>query len=759
MWFDSGFPGLSERRRGTVVVWMVVGLLPSALPVLAQRPLGIDVSAYQGNLGPSNWSSIYNSGRRFAFIRITHYGVPNGDPDLYYAQNMANARAAGLLVGPYHYAIWTRTPQVEADYFLQYARPYITSGYLPPMLDLETKDNSDPNTGTIYPPAGASSVCDWARQWLARVEEETGVVGGVYVSGSYINRFCKTSTSCSCGGCDCCLINHPLWVADWCGNDVCTACGDINTAQPEFGTGFYPTWRFWQYCSKGSVPGIAGNCDLDVFNGTLAELQAMVIDFPTPSSVQAVSITQTGATILWNTPRPASSQVQYGLTTAYGYSTPVDSTLKTFHSVTLTGLVSGMTYHFRVISTDSDNQTGTSADYTFTTVAPVQIDIDNTYSNCIKTGSWTTSTSGAYMIGVDYLTTNPVSGSATATCRWVPTIPSAGTYDVYVYYQQAANRNTAVPYTIVYNGGTLNLIRNQYALAPTGSWFKLNTSPLPFAAGTGGYVQVANNSEQSGVIVADAARFVWADAQAPTAPANLNATAISTSAIQLNWSPATDNSGVVGYKIYRNGVAVGTINTTSYLDAGLEVNTTWSYQVAAYDAVPNESALSSPAVNCSTLSTPPDAASIVPDRTSGCVQATVTWTATGGFGPGAVHHYRYAWNQNPTHDFTGSEPQWSTGTLQTVMSASGAWYLHVQGCNADDVANGAYTYSVEAGDMILGDLDGNCRVDGVDVTLFRNCLGQAGVTPAPGCESRDLDNDSDVDQDDFGILQRSFSSN
>ena len=61
---------------------------------------------------------------------------------------------------------------------------------------------------------------------------------------------------------------------------------------------------------------------------------------------------QRRVTITWTTDVPADSQVQYGLTTAYGSSTPLDRTLVTAHSVTITGLSRGTQYFFQVLSRD-----------------------------------------------------------------------------------------------------------------------------------------------------------------------------------------------------------------------------------------------------------------------------------------------------------------------------------------------------------------------------------------------------------------------
>lgn len=82
------------------------------------------------------------------------------------------------------------------------------------------------------------------------------------------------------------------------------------------------------------------------------------------------------------------------------------------------------------------------------------------------------------------------------------------------------------------------------------------------------------------------------DTTAPSVPSGLTATAASTSQINLSWTASTDNVGVTGYKIYRNGSYLTSVTGTSYSNTGLAMGTTYSYTVSAYDAASNESAQS-----------------------------------------------------------------------------------------------------------------------------------------------------------------------
>jgi hypothetical protein len=111
---------------------------------------------------------------------------------------------------------------------------------------------------------------------------------------------------------------------------------------------------------------------------------------PVISNVQVTSVTQTSAVISWATDIPSSSQVNYGTSSSYTSSTTLDPTLETSHSTTLTALSAGTIYHFEVVSTGSANNTSTSSDATFTTLAtnitPPDLQI-KVPSNLISIGS------------------------------------------------------------------------------------------------------------------------------------------------------------------------------------------------------------------------------------------------------------------------------------------------------------------------------------------------------------------------------------
>src|SRR5439155_4534184 len=92
---------------------------------------------------------------------------------------------------------------------------------------------------------------------------------------------------------------------------------------------------------------------------------------PLISTVSAFNISLSGATITWATDEASTSQVEYGLTTAYGSATPVNASLLTAHAMTPAGLVATTLYHYRVKSRDAAGNLAVSGDVTFTTLAPV----------------------------------------------------------------------------------------------------------------------------------------------------------------------------------------------------------------------------------------------------------------------------------------------------------------------------------------------------------------------------------------------------
>ena len=422
---------------------------------------------------------------------------------------------------------------------------------------------------------------------------------------------------------------------------------------------------------------------------------------PVISNVSSSGIGLTGATIAWNTDQTADTQVDYGLTSTYTWSTAPAAGQVSSHSVAITDLNPNTLYHYRVRSANV-NGSASSADYTFTTTSGMPVDtiVDESGPGWTRTGGWTVITSlGGRNNTYEYCYSRKT--GSTATCTWTPNLPRTGPYDVYYWYTSRYNHTAAVTYTINYSGGSTTRTLDQRSNG--GQWVLL-AGGLQFAAGTSGLVtfnNVTGEPDGGALVVADAIKWHYTgDMTPPSVPQNLVATVASTTSMSLNWTASTDNIGVTGYKIYRNSALVGTSATTSYPDSGLTANTQYSYTVSACDAIPNESAQSS-AVSKYTLSTPPTSGIIICNKPAGGWSDTASFVlGNNGFGAGKVASYRYVWDGSPTHTWTGAETSWTT--MNKVLMADTTthpFYFHVKGYNGDGVANGTldlgpYNYGI-----------------------------------------------------------------
>ncbi len=214
------------------------------------RPVGIDVSSYQGYI---DWDSVAKDGFTFAWAKATE-GTSFIDGD--FTANEANAKAAGVYIGAYHFAHpdddpYTSGADAEADYFWNQAAGYIKGGgtYLVPMLDFEVTGSSDSAT--------------WINEWCNDIKSKAAAAGVtanpvVYTTGSIASSLGSSVTQ------------WPLWIADPNGESS-------QSGGPTVSLGPWGTWTFWQYSWTGSVSGVSDACDKDVINGDDATLQAFVI--------------------------------------------------------------------------------------------------------------------------------------------------------------------------------------------------------------------------------------------------------------------------------------------------------------------------------------------------------------------------------------------------------------------------------------------------------------------------------------------------
>ncbi|GAA1968174.1 extracellular catalytic domain type 1 short-chain-length polyhydroxyalkanoate depolymerase [Catenulispora subtropica] len=172
------------------------------------------------------------------------------------------------------------------------------------------------------------------------------------------------------------------------------------------------------------------------------------------------------------------------------------------------------------------------------------------------------------------------------------------------------------------------------------------------------------------------------DTTPPSVPSNLAVTGVTSSSVALSWSPSADDVGVAGYRVYRNGVQVGTSAGTAFTDSGLSASTQYSYQVAAYDAAGNVSAQSS------------------------AVTATTSSGGGGGGGCAAAYSVTSQWNNgftasvtvtnNGTAPSTGWKVTWTWGGGQQITNVWNG-VLAGTGAGAVTITNAGYNGSIAPG--------------------------------------------------------------
>ncbi|MGF6354088.1 lysozyme [Paenibacillus sp. 4624] len=209
---------------------------------------GIDVSHHNGNI---DFKKVAADGISFVFIKATQGKSFRSNKFL---QFVRDAKAAGLLIGAYHYvddsAGNVEAAKAEAQNFYRAIQDAGGIGVfdLPPVMDYESNKNG-------YSKATITAV---AKTFLEEIQRLTGVKPLVYTYPAFISNFSG-------------LSSYPLWIARY------------STQTPADASG-WTRWDFWQYsdgAAGGNLPrgnrkvdGISGPVDLNEFYGTVAELKA-----------------------------------------------------------------------------------------------------------------------------------------------------------------------------------------------------------------------------------------------------------------------------------------------------------------------------------------------------------------------------------------------------------------------------------------------------------------------------------------------------
>ncbi len=202
---------------------------------------GIDVSKWQSSI---DWPAVQGDGVVYAFVRVSD-GTQYVDEQ--FEANWQGTKAAGILRGPYQYFRPGQDAIEQAQLFVDKIEQAggFEVGDLPPVIDVETTDG-------MPTPQAVQAV----EEWIAHVEANTGRRTIIY-TGSYFwddNSFGSS------------LSSYPLWTAHY----TSAACPLVSDG--------WDHWTFWQYTSTGTVAGISGNVDENVFDGSLAQLEQFIQD-------------------------------------------------------------------------------------------------------------------------------------------------------------------------------------------------------------------------------------------------------------------------------------------------------------------------------------------------------------------------------------------------------------------------------------------------------------------------------------------------
>lgn len=360
------------------------------------------------------------------------------------------------------------------------------------------------------------------------------------------------------------------------------------------------------------------------------------------------AVGSTTASISWPTDQVSDGAIEYGLTTGYGSAT-TNLAKVWYHTVALSGLSPDTTYHFRVKSKGTNNLTGVSGDYVFTTTVAAVADIvidennaNNTGGNTISfTGGWTSTTGSAYLGTFQYASPNYSLGTPTRTARFIPNLGTAGNYNIYASWAASAvngNRATNAPFRI-FNGSTTATTRvNEEA---NGNSFQLIASNVFLPAGTASYVEVGNDvtlGVGGDIVIADAVKLVFLP-PAPSAP-SIATQPQSLTVVQGNTATFTvgaSGTGPLAYQWKHAGTNLPGATAASYVKNNVQPADAGSYFVTITNSVGSSNSV---AVTL-TVNVPP-AITAQPQGTNVNLGDSATFTVVATGTPAPTYQWRFS---------------------------------------------------------------------------------------------------------------------
>jgi VWFA-related protein len=227
-----------------------------------ERVRGVDVSH---NNEISDWQAIYNSGRKFVFIKSNEGGIKSDGNcfiDEKFIINANGARVVGIYISFYHLArpdlnSNTEGASQEANCFSEtinnYYSYYPYNHYLLPALDIEE------NYGMNW-----KDIAEWIHVWMEKVKEKSNFP-------KYPLLYCNQDTAYNLCQVDSSIRKYPLWIVDW-SNKIYPPTYDWDKCSfRQYAGALDPEWA-----GRARCPGFVVNAgvDLDIFNGSLEDLKA-----------------------------------------------------------------------------------------------------------------------------------------------------------------------------------------------------------------------------------------------------------------------------------------------------------------------------------------------------------------------------------------------------------------------------------------------------------------------------------------------------
>jgi lysozyme len=211
------------------------------------RVIGLDVSTYQDSPYSTqriDFGKAVAAGAQFVIIRSSWSNVMDDD----FPVSWANAQAAGIIRGAYHFWDYRYPALAQAEFFVELIEAR-GMAELPLAVDLEA-----------YAPYGAlpsaGAIHAALKVFFDVIERRTGRQGILYTNPSTLAYNMGTVPTW--------LLEHPLWLAHY-----------INAESPTCKP--WKTWTIWQYSAKGDglKYGMESlNVDMNYFNGSEDELRA-----------------------------------------------------------------------------------------------------------------------------------------------------------------------------------------------------------------------------------------------------------------------------------------------------------------------------------------------------------------------------------------------------------------------------------------------------------------------------------------------------